>query len=56
MYNCIDITSLGSSSGSFLGIIPVVKTGFGYRALVVLSLGGSYVASMGRYGGAIGRE
>ena len=56
MYNFVGSPSLGYSSGSFLGIIPVVKTGFGYRALVVLSLGGSYVASMGRYGGAIGRE
>ena len=28
VYNCVDITVLGSSEGDFLGIIPVVNTGW----------------------------
>ena len=40
--------SLGYYAGYFLGIIPVVNTGFGDRILVCLKLGGTYVVYLGR--------
>ena len=54
MYNCVDITSLGSSVEALLGIRPGVNTVCEDRATVGLALGGTHVESLGNSYGVRG--